>query len=785
MSFASFRKPKAKNLRKKVQVYEDEEGSDSVTFDGDGNGRDVNNLKPAGEGKTDGELESEGIANSFKTEGKSAQKPKAKPKGGTGIALSFGEDDEATNESFIIKKTAASRRMTKAKVNRDLVPERTMDTLANGNYSTESLRALKESQRTAPPSSGTTDSLFSSSNMLADDLAPLSLVESIPDAATIHAARKLREQKRAAAISGANESSVDFIPLSSSREVGQSYKHESRLVTEDEEIEGEEAFEDYEGDRITFGREAVKQEEERRQKEMEGNLIHAQEEDVEDEEVRRWEMEQIRKGRKPKLHDAKPEPKSRPPPPAQIPASVQIPSVSTVCSRLASTLGNLEATHENHIRQLEQIKHEAQKSTIATASLESDTKSSSERYTYFQDLKTYIEDLADFLDTKFPELESLEMEYHTIIKARSTLIFEQREKVMDDWFATFAIWTAPPPETNGQMPLGEMETDEIQQPTNEAELVSRLGRVRHRLEHLFDDTDDEFRSLPTIKKRFEIWKRKYPKDYEDGYGSLSVPGIFELFVRGELLTQSLQDVRRLMAEFDKWRGDVHQFFLSFLQIPIVLESMEWHRTLMDYGITSPHVMNANDPDTKLLSRIAEKAVIPRFKAFVDTYDPNSEEQTNALINIMGQCLDYMHVEDQAFKGLVSAIEMRLTRTTDATVDRYNFFVTRLRPSLTDAMVESRNHWFWITFKLFMTVLKWGRYLPRATVQSLAIDKLLNRQLIPIVRVASSGPLDVDKLEKIAEGIPPNWIAEGTVFLASFDAALKDFIQRHRHGSYDQ
>ncbi|KND01791.1 uncharacterized protein SPPG_03582 [Spizellomyces punctatus DAOM BR117] len=752
MSFASFRKPKAKNLRKKIQVYEDEDGSDNVALDGNGNGR---------EGKTGGELEVKAIANSIKKEGKSAQKPKAKPKGGTGVALSFGEDDEGTNESFTIKKTAASRRMTKAKVNRELVPERTVDAFANGNYSTESLRALKESQRTAPPSSGTTDSLFSSSNMLADDLAPLSLAESIPDAATIHAARKLREQKRAAAISGAKESSVNFIPLSSSREVGQSYKHESRLVTEDEEIEGEEAFEDYEGDRITFGREAVKQEEERRQKEMEGNLIHAQEEDVEDEEVRRWEMEQIRKGRKPKVHDAKPEPQSRPPAPAQIPASIPIPSVSAVCSRLASTLSNLEATHENHIRQLEQIKHEAQKSTIATASLESDTKGSSERYTYFQDLKTYIEDLADFLDTKFPELESLEMEYHSIIKARNKLIFEQREKVMDDWFATFAIWTAPPQETNGQMPFGEMETDEVQQPTNEAELASRLGRVRQRLEHLFDDTDDEFRSLPIIKKRFEIWKRKYPKDYEDGYGSLSVPGIFELFVRGELLTQSLQD------------------------IPIVLEAMEWHRTLMDYGITSPHVMNADDPDTKLLSRIAEKAVIPRIKALVDTYDPNSEEQTNALINIMGQCLDYVHVEDQAFKGLVSAIEMRLTRTTDATVDRYNFFVTRLRPSLTEAMIESRNHWFWITFKLFMTVLKWGRYLPRATVQSLAIDKLLNRQLIPIVRVASSGPLDLDKLEKIAEGIPAGWIAEGTVFLASFDAALKDFIQRHRHGGYDQ
>lgn len=62
-----------------------------------------------------------------------------------------------------------------------------------------------------------------------------------------------------------------------------------------------------------------------------------------------------------------------------------------------------------------------------------------------------------------------------------------------------------------------------------------LASVEDASRHMFDDAGDEFRSVRMIKQRFETWKAKYPKEYDEGYGALSMPGIFELFIRHELL----------------------------------------------------------------------------------------------------------------------------------------------------------------------------------------------------------------------------------------------------------
>lgn len=113
--------------------------------------------------------------------------------------------------------------MMKAKLNRDLLPERQPEEVSPSStsaYSTESLRALRESQRSAPPRAATAEELFSSAAAAASVVGDASspLADNIPDAAAIHAARKLREQRRAAAVSGVSES-PNFIALSNSSEV--------------------------------------------------------------------------------------------------------------------------------------------------------------------------------------------------------------------------------------------------------------------------------------------------------------------------------------------------------------------------------------------------------------------------------------------------------------------------------------------------------------------------------------------------------------------------------------
>ncbi|TPX55683.1 hypothetical protein PhCBS80983_g05116 [Powellomyces hirtus] len=748
MSFPSIRKPKAKSLRKKITVYDDDEGSvtmsdgraEAMTVD-----RDPTLLDVA--------VEEEAVVMRKTKSAKTKSKSKS-------VALSFGQDEEEEGP-FTVKKTAASRRMAKAKLNRDLVPEREDErsTASLGAYSAESLRALKESQHTAPPRQATTTTeLFSSASTVMGVIPPIDSI--IPDANAIHAARKLREQRRTAGISGTAEpESSGFIALSSTsssgREVGQVLQNTSRLVHEDDdEGEGEESFQDYEGNRITFGSAAVKQEEERRQKEFEGNLVTAQEENVVDEEVERWEREQIRKGKKHAPLNTAVEPKAEAPKPTKIPAAAPILSISDVCSRLASTLSQAETSFKIHEEQLAHVRSEMDNSVAAKTALTADLRSSSERHDYFHDLRTYIGDLAEFLDVKFPELESLEQESYDVATSRGKIIADQRHVAMDYWFGTFMQWTAPSVTPGLEQSMDDMHMAEPVKVMTEAEMSDSKARVQDGHIHMFDDVGEEFRSLRMIKQRFETWKVKFPKEYEEAWGALSIPGIFELFVRHEML------------QWDHEKG--------------TFESMQWHQSLADFGVTADKAINTDNPDVDVLKRIVEKVVIPRLKTKGPIYDPYSDDQTTALVSAVNQCLDYMDADSEHLQSLISVFEARVRSITSALVDRYNFFITQPRPNWNEDTVECRNHWFWTSYRLFAGILKWTQ-IPRASAQALAIDMVLNRLLIPILRTPT-GEEDLVKIDKIAQSIPHSWLRTpaGQIpvippFLISFNNMLVNYM----------
>ena len=93
--------------------------------------------------------------------------------------------------------------MVKASINHDIFSDRTTAPARTSDYSAESLRALKAGQLHKPPAPST-------DNLSVNDVFS-SEMKDIPDAAAIHAARKLREERRAAGIIG--EKDTGFISL--------------------------------------------------------------------------------------------------------------------------------------------------------------------------------------------------------------------------------------------------------------------------------------------------------------------------------------------------------------------------------------------------------------------------------------------------------------------------------------------------------------------------------------------------------------------------------------------
>ncbi|KAJ3154068.1 hypothetical protein HDU86_004993 [Geranomyces michiganensis] len=765
MNFSSARRPKAKLPRKRIDIKDEDDDQEAIIVTDIDIARVPSDMtvdsafaSPAPTPALQNAQPDEEVAVVFKKKLKgSKSKPKPKP------VLSFGEEEQEEDGPFTVHKTAASKRMAKSKLNRDLLPERDSEAppaAATATYSAESLRALRESQRTAPPKMMATEDVFSSSAAAGGlDFAG----GGIPDPAAIHAARKAREQKRAAAVSGVpegDENDSGFISLavtkqSGGREIGQVLNNVSRLVHEDdEEGEGEESFADYEQNRLAFGSAAVKQDEERRHKEFAGNLMQAQNEIHVDAEVDRWEREQMQKAKKHAPINKAVEPKPKSPQVTKsmnlrggpnrrwtmtnrfwrpafvltaVPNAVPILPLADVTSRLASTLAELQISHRARNEQLAHVRAELARSTAASTALADDLRQSGERHDFFHELRTYVGDLAEFLDVKFIELEEIEQDCKAVAEARLRIATEQRRVALDHWFATFMEWS-PPPST-------AIKLDDDAPPMTEAEMADATARAHSRLAHMFHDAGAEFRSLRMIRQRFDTWGAKFPKEYTDAYGALSIPGIFELFVRHEMAG---------------WEPE---------NSPIRFDTCEWHAVLAEDG---------TDESLEVLKRVIEKVVAPALARRAAVYDPYSQAQTRNMTAAVTQCLDYLDSSSDAMKSLTAAFQTRLATTTAALVARYGFYTTRPRTALGGAtpsslslqvvqngseteqqeQEEAREHWFWTTFALLDAAGRWAPRIDRQVGVRIIGDELLNRVLVPVLRMGGASATEVVKFEKV-------------------------------------
>lgn len=81
---------------------------------------------------------------------------------------------------------------------------------------------------------------------------------------------------------------------------------------------------------------------------------------------------------------------------------------------------------------------------------------------------------------------------------------------------------------------GADTTDESE--SEETQYERRRNEVIETSTSVFVDADDEYGSLPAVKRRLEAWKRSHPEAYANAYAADSVPAIFAPFVRNELLS---------------------------------------------------------------------------------------------------------------------------------------------------------------------------------------------------------------------------------------------------------
>eukprot|EP01105_Mastigella_eilhardi_P006312 TRINITY_DN1792_c0_g6_i1.p1 TRINITY_DN1792_c0_g6~~TRINITY_DN1792_c0_g6_i1.p1 ORF type:complete len:469 (-),score=120.69 TRINITY_DN1792_c0_g6_i1:84-1490(-) len=419
---------------------------------------------------------------------------------------------------------------------------------------------------------------------------------------------------------------------------------------------------------------------------------------------------------------------------------------------------------------LMQVDTDIENTNQSLTALGEQLEKSKAQYALFQGLVQFVVNLVDLFNEKAPEVERLEEEVMRIeaekVQALSRITEDDVAcELREATEAGDAAGAAPQRRRRRRRPL-KLDGYQSSDTEDEAE-VKKFADARQELLNqcgaLFEDVQEEFKSIPHIKKIFEEWKTKYYDSYKQAYCALSIPSVFSPLVRRELLG---------------WDplGDV-----SF-------SAMDWYKTLIDFGVMKE--LDASDEDLNLIPLLVKSLVLPRARhAIAHCWDPLSSLQTAKARALLSELLDYVDASAPALKEIFSAA---LVAMHDAVEKRVHLQLPsggRRNPGSGDVHLRQ----LWSSCKLLKNVLSWSDLVETSSLQHLSLDTLLNGRIVPFVRGACETHLlrPCDALcccERVLEVVPRPWRESASEVppalrqLADCVARLPPASTAHPHGA---
>ncbi|KAF9286461.1 hypothetical protein BGZ68_002885 [Mortierella alpina] len=629
------------------------------------------------------------------------------------------------------------------------------------SYNKEALEELKRSTLSTAPSSKSSEV----GGSLVEEKFPTQLGGStiIPDANAIHLAKKKREQRRLRN----DQEEEEFISLAGGDDDTIVEQKDTRLIREedDELDDGEADLEKIMGDKLALGSKAQRLAEMKKRAARKEMLEDMDEDDEDEEETREWELQQIRSAgvvpKAPKEKRSVVVHKS-----VAFPTVTQLPSIADVRKRLQGHLSNLQQQHATHTAQLSQIRHEEASISLKAVEAEEDITKASARYTFFQELRSYCRNLAAFFEEKYPELESIEQDYVSLLSNRTKVVIERRRLDTKDDLAEFAnvvedleskgtyknteaqeldefgrsvgvdpmvvrkrrradrarrhaqrkqVHDTPAKENQDRDGLS---TDDELGAGDQAELGRALMDLDERRTDIFKEVGAEFKSLEAVKRHFQAWKTDYPKDYNKAYGGLLLPLVFDFFVRQETCL---------------WNP---------LRVSDDISTQAWHEAVSSYTVVhastarmhsdseSDQEEDEEDMDKDLMGKVVAKSLCPKITRFLNAegVDLYSSKQTRCLKAILDQLLDYVDKKDNKMDQLLKTTTQTILKTARAHRDQFVEAAQPLTPRhvLTTEGEQARERYLWRTIGLFKNLMMLRRFVvPANSIDTQVVDGLLH------------------------------------------------------------
>ncbi|NXY81024.1 PAXB1 protein, partial [Alcedo cyanopectus] len=721
--------------------------------------------------------------------------------------LSFQDEEEETEEVFKVKKSSYSKKIVKqlkkeykedlekskvrTEVNSptDVEPplEKTgqikdvgqEDGTANSEHGEEEMEVESEKEEEKPKAGGAFSSALSSLNVLRPG--------EIPDAAFIHAARKKRQMARELG---------DFTPVDSEPGKG-------RLVREDENDASDDEDDD-EKRRIVF---TVK-EKSQRQKIAEEIGIEGSDDEAlvageQDEELSRWEQEQIRKGINiPQVQPSQPaevnnmyyqntyqtlsygssygipytyaaygssETKSQKTDntvPFKTPSNEMTPvTIDLVKKQLKDRLDSMKELHRANRQQYEKHQQSREDSTKAIERLEGSSGGIGEQYKFLQEMRGYVQDLLECFSEKVPLINELESAMHQLYKQRASRLVQRRQDDIKDESSEFSSHSnkalmAPNLESFGRDRVIYQEQVKRRTAEREARRARRrqareqTGKMADHLEGLSSDDEETSTDITNFNMERDRILKESSKVFED-------------------VLESFYSIDCIKSQFEAWRAKyfasykdayiglcLPKLFNPLIRLQLLIwtplegkcrdfETMLWFESLLFYGCEEQEQVK-DDADISLLPTIVERVVLPKLTVISENiWDPFSTTQTSRMVALVQKLVD-------GYPTVMNA-ENKNTQVSCC------FF---LKNFLLYSILENKNsgpylffqRQFWSSVKLLGNFLQWYGILSNKTLQELSIDGLLNRYILMAFQNSEYGEDSIKKAQSVIACFPKQWFA---------------------------
>ncbi|KAI9465519.1 GCFC-domain-containing protein [Lactarius psammicola] len=713
---------------------------------------------------------------------------KAKQRAKTKTSLSFGaEEEETIEQSFKIKKSNLSQRLTLRQLptsSRTLsssVDQASLShpTTSSPVYDEAHLNELKASTPSFRPSISTGDDRDFDTPMISapGDAVTESLADpdaggvAIPSQSYVLAAKEKRERLRTSSPSSSH--SEDYISLSLTKRNDEYLgpHPESRLMREDDDLgEGDDDFAEYTSakTRIALGKKARKAEVDKVREEMHDLIADA--EDI-DEETQEWEQAQIkRSGLRPDVNFSTPVAtsvyKATP-----IPPPTEVPSLESSVTRISQTLVHMTASHAQNAASVSALSIEHDQLDGRETELREIIARTEGKRHWFADFRDWLENVATFLDEKFPQLEQLEDEHISILKERRDMVRTRRRAENED---DLSLFLRPPPTVPAAGPedldemgrdiprsrsqitrddrqrervarrvtrrkngrLGQDEegysTDATLPPSDAADYLAALELLSRKRDDILSDVKvKEFKDPSVgISLRFAEWRERFEDSYQGAWGGLGLVGAWEFWTRLEMLGWNpFQDSR-------------------------TLDSYHWHGNLYKY---SRPIQSDEDeelqlgPDGDLVSAIVSTIILPRLSKLVEegALDPYSSKDIRRLLHLAEEIEVSVEKNHHKFQVLFKTVLIVFQDAVNDLTSLQEPFLAADSAPFHPGAIAARSRQLAHQEKLMTNILRWRKYTNSLFGIDEVAKNLLTNCILPIAKTGweVGGQVHIHRISK--------------------------------------